>query len=250
MYYVYKIEFPELNALYIGCTNNLCRRKNQHNENARTGKSYLGRFMSENNITLSKSDLQIIGKYEHRQDALDYERNTAMSFNDKPVHLLNDNYSNHSSRKGMPGASNPSAKEYVVVDTKAHTTTRVDDMHGWCKEHDGVTYKTLIGTAKRKPFMHKGRYVVRSVDEWDSMSQAERDELVSGQWYEKVRAESEKTRVSKISKTYLLKTPNGFMFVKNLDKFANEHGINAGNLHASYTTGLLCNGYKVVERIA
>jgi len=250
MYYVYKISFPELNAVYIGCTNNLRRRKDQHNGNARRGKSYLGRFLADNGISLSEDDLQVIGEYDVRQDALDYERSTALSYKDTDVHLLNDVYSNHSTRKGLKGIKNPSTKEYVVIDIEEHVGHFVRDMHAWCDKHPGVSYKTLIGTAKQKPLMHCGRYIARHFDEWDSMPVSECIELLSGEWYRKRREESESKRVRKTSRTYLLETPNGYMFVRNLDKFARENGINPGNLHASLSTGRYAQGYKVVEKLA
>lgn len=250
MYYVYKISFPELNAVYIGCTNNLRHRKDQHNGNARHGKSYLGRFLADNGIRLTEDDLQVIGEYEARQDALDYERSTALSYKDTDIHLLNDTYSNHSTRNGLRGIENPSTKDYVVIDIEEHVGHYVRDMHAWCEKHPGVSYKTLMGTANGKPLMHHGRYIARRFGEWDSMAESECVELLSGEWYRKRREESESRRVAKASRTYLVKTPNGFMFVRNLDKFARDKGINPGNLHSSFSTGRYAQGYKVVERLA
>ena len=194
--------------------------------------------------------MQVIGEYECRADALRQERETALSYRDTDIHLLNDVYSNHSTRKGKKGADNPSAKTYIVADTVDREWYLVEDMHGWCAEHPRTSYKTLIGTAKRKPLMHAGRYIARLKDEWDAMSQEERDDLLSGKWYRDTRDKSEASRISKQVGVYLVKTPGGFMFVKNLDKFARDHGINEGNLHASLATGRSAQGYKVVEKIA
>lgn len=250
MFYVYKVQFPELNAVYIGCTNNIRRRKNQHNENARSGKSYFGSFLAEQGIKLSEEDMQVIAEYENRKDALNHEREATISLKGTGVHMLNDINSDHSTRKGLKGMSNPFAKEYVVIDVIEHKACVVRDMHGWCDKHPEVSYKTLVGTAKRKPLLHHGRYMVRHLDEWDAMSIDECLDLLSGAWYEKQREANEANRIAKLSKTYLLKTPNGFMFVRNLEKFARDHHINPGNLNASFTTGRSAQGYKVVERFA
>lgn len=250
MYYVYKIHFPELNAIYIGCTSNLRRRKDQHNENARKRKSYLGRFLADNNIRLQEKDLQVVEEHENRSNALGREREIALSLKDTGIHLLNDTYSNHATRKGLRGTDNPSTKTYVVIDTKEHTTTLVNDMHEWCVNHSETSYKTMIGTAKRKPKMHAGRYIARHTDEWETMSDTEREDLINGTWYTESVNNTVANGIDKRAKLYLLKTPKGFMFVRNLDRFARENGINSGNLHASLSTGRPAQGYKVVERLA
>lgn len=72
MQYVYKIEL--LNKyIYIGTTNKLRRRKDQHNENARKEKSYFGKFLKQHNIELKTSDLQVLSQFTDRREAFKEE---------------------------------------------------------------------------------------------------------------------------------------------------------------------------------
>lgn len=250
MYYVYKVHFEKYNATYIGCTNNIRRRKDQHNGNARTGRSFFGRFLSSAGIVLSESDFEVVAEFNERAEALKVEREMTLSLNGTGVLVLNDVYSDRCTRKGLRGARNPSSKRYVLVDTMLHTTETVDDMHSWCDNHD-VSYKTLVGTAKRKPHIHKGRYLVRHIEEWESMSDEERQDLVSGDWYTRHLEENLEKHVRAASKRYLVMKPDGESIeVTNLDKFARENGINCGNLHATLGTNKKAAGYRVLERLS
>jgi len=251
MYFVYKVHFSKYNATYIGCTNNIRRRKDQHNGNARTGRSFFGRFLSSAGIVLSESDLEVVGEFSERSEALKVERDMTLALSETGVLVLNDLYSDHCTKKGLKGAENPASKRYVLIDTALHTVEPVDDMHSWCDEHDGVSYKTLIGTAKRKPYIHKGRYLVRHIEEWESMSTDEQLDLVSGDWYTRHLEENRAKHVLVASKRYLVMSPNGETIeVTNLDKFARDNGINCGNLHATLGTGKRAAGYKVLERLS
>lgn len=251
MYYVYKVTFENHNAVYVGCTNNLRRRKDQHNGNARTGKSFFGRFMAGAGITLSLDDMKVIGEFHDRPDALKMERDETLALHGKGLLILNDNYSDHCSRNGMKGSDNPASKRYVLVDIVSHVAEPVDDVHEWCSEHQGVNYKTIIGTSVMKPYLHRNRYLLRHADEWDEMSDKERDDLVSGAWYAQLRANHEQGRRETISKRYRVVEPDGTeTIVRNLDKYAREHGVNAGNLHASLANGRPAAGYRVIERLS
>ena len=249
MYYVYKVKFERHNAVYIGCTNNVRRRKDQHNENARKKKSFFGRFLSSCGIVLTETDFEVIAEFEDRASALRREKQETVALIGTGVLILNDVYSDHCSRKGMKGKDNPCSKTYVIVDMIEHSSETVDDMHAWCDAHN-TAYKTMIGTAKRKPHVHKGRYIAREIEEWDSLSEMEKSDLVSGRWYAEHIEANRKSLIERQSKTYLVQTPDGDTIkVKNLDKFARENGINDGNLHASLAKGRSAAGYRVLERL-
>lgn len=47
MYHVYIVTLPN-NELYVGCTNNIARRKDQHNENIRKKRGRFASYISEN----------------------------------------------------------------------------------------------------------------------------------------------------------------------------------------------------------
>ena len=251
MYYVYKVFFEEYNAIYIGCTSDITRRRHQHNENARKGKSFFGNFIKSHNIILKDGDMNIISEFESRKEALAFERQTAMSMNGTGVFLLNDLYSDHCSKVGLSGKDNPTSKVYAIIDMEKHSFEIVDDMHGWCNMHEEVSYKTLIGTSKRKPHAHKNRYIVREIDEWNTINEKGKEDLISGKWYAEHLAQYRAEKIKTSSKTYLVQTPNGEIIkVKNLDKFARDNGINAGNLHASLSNCTRASGYKVLKKLS
>lgn len=250
MYYVYKISVDESGAVYVGCTNNLRRRKDQHNGNARTGKSYFGRYLASIGKVLSTQDLKVIASFTDRAEALKVERDTVHALVKSDTTVLNDLYSDHCSKTWLSGPDNPSSKEFVVIDMSEHTAERVRSAGEWCKARPEVSYKTLVGTANRKPLVHKGRYLMRHAEEWDGLTDSEKNDLISGKWYSDTRAASESRRKSKLSHEYVVETPNGIEIVKNLDAYARDHGINPGNLHASRTTGKTAAGYKVIKKLA
>ena len=251
MYYVYKVEFPEHNAIYVGCTNNIRRRKDQHNGNSVTGKSYFGRFLKSHGLRISADDMTIIREFSNRKDALSFERETTYGLHGSGMYVLNDNYSDHCSRKGLSGRDNPAAKEYVLIDLREKSSEFVDDVHAWCSSHEGVNYKSLIGTVKGKPHVYRGRYSLMYANDWNNLSAQEKETVVNGDWYRLRLAASESHRKTLISKKYLVQTPNGTIEeVNNLCEYAREHGINEGNLHASATTKKPAAGYRVLERLS
>ena len=115
MYYVYKIELKN-GEVYIGCTNNIKRRRNQHNENIRLKKSKLGKYISENynNLILQNKDLQIQASFIDRKQALTYEKKLTVSYIGKCKYLLNDNYNIDCSRKGKNIGN--TSKNYILID--------------------------------------------------------------------------------------------------------------------------------------
>jgi len=250
MYYVYKVAFEKYNAVYIGCTNNVRRRKDQHNENARKGKSFFGRFLSSCGIVLTETNFKVIAKFEDRPSALKREKQETVALIGTGILILNEINSDHYLRKSLSGKDNPCSKTYVVVDMIEHSFEIVDEMHAWCDKND-TAYKTMIGTAKRKPYVHKGRYIAREIDEWNSLSERERSDLISGKWYTEHIEANRRKHIERQSKTYIVQTPNGeTVIVKNLDRFARDNGINDGNLHASLATGRSAAGYRVLERLS
>lgn len=214
MYYVYKVEFPSHNEVYIGCTNNIRRRKDQHNGNAANRKGFFGRFLNQSCIKLTVDDFKVIEEFENRHDALVREREEVKSINGTGVLVLNDNYSDHCGRKGMKGEKNPSSKEYVVVDMQNKTYESVSNVHDWSDSHG-------------------------------------KERLVSGEWYAQVLRESKEHRMTLQGKTYLVEYPSGEVVkVSSLDRFAREHGINSGNLHATITKGNRAGGYRVIRKVS
>ena len=251
MYFVYKVEFKKYNAIYVGCTNNIRRRKDQHNENARKGKSFFGKFLKASGIVLKEENFIIIKEFFTRPEALSFEREITISLNETDMLVLNDNYSNHCSRIGMKGKNNPFSKVYAVIDMHLHIVETVDDMHAWCDEHPQTSYKTLIGTSKRKPYVHCNRYIAREINEWNSLNENEKKDLISGKWYADHLERNRIKHIEDASRTYIVRTPDGEEIeVTNLDKFAHERGINDGNLHASLKSGKSAHGYKVIKRLS
>ena len=251
MYFVYKITLKEYNATYVGCSCNVKNRISKHNDAARKETTFFGKFLKDHGIKLNYSDAEIIAEFEDRHEALTFERETTLAMNGTDVFVLNNNYSDHCTRVGLFGKDNPFSKVYVVVDMKTHTFETVDDMHVWVKSHNGTEYKNLIGTSKRKPYVHKNRYVARELNEWNSLNEQEKEALISGEWYKRHLENNRENHIKKASKTYLVQMPNGDKVeVTNLDKFAREHGINDGNLHASLTSNKSASGYKVLKRLS
>lgn len=52
-------------------------------------------------------------------------------------------------------------------------------------------------------------------------------------------------------KTYLVEYPSGEAAkASNSDRFAREHGIDSGNLHATLTEGNGAGGYRVIRKVS
>lgn len=242
MYYVYRLTFGGYE--YIGCTNNIRRRKDQHNANARNGKSKLGEYLQTNGITLKTDDFQIVATHADRSEALNKERSIAIDAEASGARLLNDNYSRDCTRKGKNIGN--TAKEYTVVDYRAHTATTVNDLRQYCIKH-GLNYKSVQRTVKPGHYSESGVKAFYA-DEW--ARESDKDKYLSGAFVEEIRVQAREKKNAKTSKSYVVRFPDGHTeTVKNLDKFAREHCVNAGNLHASYTTQKPASGYQVLRRI-
>lgn len=249
MYYVYQIEFKELNATYIGCTNDIGRRRDQHNDNARNRKSRLGNFLLDNNIRLEVSNMKIIGCFEDRKQALNLERETVLCLNNSGTKILNNNYSLNCTRVGLAGMKNPMAKQYIFIDTVKKTAIKVFGLKTVC-ESLGLPYKAISATSKGKITSYNNRFLVRHIEDWDKMSEKEKQDLICGTWIINRRLLGKSKLSEKLAKEYIVETPDGaFIRVKNLDKFAEQSGINSGNLHASRSNGRKASGYKVIQRL-
>lgn len=249
MYYVYEVLFKELNAVYVGCTNNLRRRKDQHNENARKLKSEFGKFLNQNNIVLKLQDLKVIADFEDRQKALKAEKNAVLKWNESARTVLNNNYSEHCTRVGLRGKTNPCAKVFVVVNIQKNVAEYVDDLHQYCREHN-LTYKTMSAIACKKNYLHKNAYICIYLKEWEKYSEYEKQNIINGNAYKAKLKDTLTKVIRKRSKTYVVETPSGETeIVTNLDAYAKEKGINAGNLHGSLTTGRKAAGYRVIKRV-
>lgn len=243
MYYVYKITLN--NSLYIGCTNNLQRRKDQHNENARKLKSKFGAFLNQNNIILQKSDLEIIRSFEDRKEALNYERYITLEYAKQGISLLNDNYTNECTRKGKNIGN--TAKDYVVIDILTHSYTIVHDLRQYAVNSKLFSYKSIQDTLK-KVHICKNRYKAFYLKDWECIE--DKDYYLSGKFLEDINIKNKISAVNKTSKRYKVLTPVGEIIeVKNLDKYAREVGVSSGTLHSTYKSGKTVRGYRVIERL-
>ena len=242
MYCVYKVEIGQ--HVYVGCTNNLRRRKDQHNENARCRKSKFGRFLSDNGIILKLSDFHILSKIEDREEALKVEKQTAINYEKEKMLLLNDNYSSECTRKGKNIGH--TCKEYVIVDMQEHTANKIQDLRQYGKKI-GIDNRDLHYTIKGG--FCQNRYKVFTLEGWEA--EKDKDLYLSGDIIEKRRIKNVEKLCERCSKRYIVLTPdNTLIEVKNLDAFAREHNINAGNLHNSYNHPTRrAQGYKVIKRI-
>lgn len=242
MYYVYRISL--FGRVYIGCTNHLRRRKDQHNGNARKRKSKFGRFLDDNNIVLKLSDLEVIGEYENRQEALDTERLTARELASEGEDLLNDNYAIDCTRKGV--RSDWCGKEYVLVNYKNHTATKVSNLRHFCIENN-LDYKNIQRTSKAGHYTESG-YVAFHAEDWDA--EPNKELYLSGRIVEKTKQHINDLKSERYSKVYEVKFPDGHTeVVKNLDRFAREHNLTPGTLHGTITKGKPTKGYQVIRRI-
>lgn len=242
MYMVYRLRFGEA-GVYIGCTNNIERRKNQHNENARKQKSKLGRFLHNNGIVLSQNDFEIIYKSEDRANALAVEREVAFS-QEKDGHiLLNDNYSSQCSRKGKNIGH--TAQEYVVIDFVSHTEEEVYDLRQYCIKN-GIDYRLLHRTTK-SGHSCGNRYCAFKKEEWDTLQ--DKGKYLSGSFLDDVKENVREALVNR-AKTYEVSFPDLHVErVTNLDKFAREHNLTPGTFHATLIKGKPTKGYQVLRRI-
>lgn len=242
MYYVYSISFGK--SLYIGCTNNLTRRRHQHNENARKRKSKLGRFLSDNNIVLKADNLKILFFSEDRHEALLKERDVTKSCESEGFNMLNDNYTEECSRKGKNLGN--TAKDFVVINVKDKTAVKVTDLRQYAVRN-GINYKSLHSTIKDDA-LYKSTYFVFKSEAWDECKNKE--DYLSGEYFKKKKIDSWELFSRTHSKTYVVEFPDRHReVVHNLNKFAREHSLTPGTLHATLANGKRTKGYKAVRRI-
>lgn len=242
MYFVYRLVFSECE--YIGCTNSIRRRKDQHNGHGKRGTSKLGAYLKTNCIVLKAEDFNILGVFDERRAALEFERSKTLEAASNGTRLLNDNYSNECTRKGKNIGN--TAKSYVVVDYVAHRTINVTDLRQFCLQN-GLDYKLVQRTVKPFKYCNAGIKVFYA-DEWNA--EVDKEFYISGAFVESVKSNAIAERVKKTCKEYEVRYPDGHSErVTNLDRFAKEHNLTAGTLHATLTKGKPTKGYQVLRRI-
>lgn len=247
MQYVYKITLLE-NYIYIGTTNNLKRRIEQHNENARKEKSYFGKFLKKNNIVIKLDDMQIIGKFSDRKEAFICESQNIKKYdNNKQYKILNIEKTLLGSRKGMNIGN--TAKNFILIDIKTKTYQNIYDVKQF-EEKNNITRGCLHRTYNKNSLC-KGKYKLIPKDEWNDMPKTEKEYYISGKFILDRDNNIRKNKIKNYSKKYKLleKNTNKQIIVENLDEFAKNHDMSSGTLHSTYTTGHFCKGYKVIERL-
>lgn len=242
MYYVYKIKV--LDHVYIGCTSDIVRRKNQHNENARKRKSKFGRFLNDNGIVLTVDNFEILFEFKDRPSALKTERKTTKECEKNGEIVLNELYSKSYSKVGKNLGN--TAKEYVVVDYVEHTAERIFDLRQYCAKR-GLDHRLLNRTQHGNATAYN-KYKVFFPEDWKKIDDKER--YLCGRFVKETRDAQGIKIADRQAKKYEVMFPDGHVeTVLNLDKFARDNGINSGNLHASFSNGRKANGYKVIRRI-
>lgn len=245
MYHVYKITL-ENGEVYIGCTNNIRRRKDQHNGNIKNKNGKFANYVASNypNLVLKKEDLKTTAMFDRRTHALKHERELTIKHDKDGYVVLNDNYTSDCSRKGKSIIG--SFKKYVVIDIATNTEEYVENLRQYCLKNN-FSYKSMQDTLN-KTHVYSQRYKVFYYDDW--YEKENKEYYLTGQFLEDILLNNEKSVIEKRSKTYRVKIPTGEVItVTNLDEFARENNINSGNLHASFSNGKKAKGYKVIERI-
>lgn len=242
MYYVYRLTFGR--DIYIGCTNNIRRRKDQHNENARKQKSKLGSYLFQNNIILTVDDFEILNAFMDRKEALRCEKKTTMHMEATGFRLLNDNYSRSCSRKGKNIGH--TAKEYVVVDFTNHEVKTIRDLRQYALSI-GLDYKLMQRTVSGEKICY-GRYKVFHLEQWEKIK--DKEHFISGNFLKEKEERLALEKVKRSEKQYLVRFPDDHIeLITNLDKFARNHGLTSGTLHATYKKEKPTKGYQVIKRM-
>lgn len=244
MYHVYKITLKN-GEVYVGCTDNVRRRKDQHNENIRKQKSRLAIYISNNypNKKLVTKDLEIQASFINRNEALKYEKSLTKSFINKVV-LLNDNYNIDCSRKGKNLGN--TSKEYVLIDISSNNCVEIFDLRQYCLQNN-LPYKDIQKTINKNSISN-GKYKVFYKQEWEDIE--DKDYYLSGKFYKDKIYQNKNKLIARNSKKYLVETPTGEVIeVFNLDKFARENNLTSGTLHATYKKNKSTKGYKVIKRM-
>ncbi|MBO7691918.1 MAG: GIY-YIG nuclease family protein [Methanobrevibacter sp.] len=246
MYYVYKIELP-FKHVYIGATNNITRRKDQHNENARKEKSYFGRYLKENNIILNQDNFEILYSSEKRKEALKQEEYYIKKYdNDKNYVSLNESKTKREKKKVV---INKTCLEYIVIDFVDHNFWYVKDIREYELNND-FCRGCLHRTVRSKFTITKNRYKAFYLNVWNNMTADEKEYYLSGKFLEDKNKKLKENKQHNYQKRYLVENKSGETFVvTNLNEFARQHGINKGNLHNSFKSHTWCNNYRVKERL-
>lgn len=244
MYYIYIVKLPK-DEVYVGCTSNIRRRKDQHNENVRKLKGRFANYIKENypNLILSQKDLNIIASFSNRNEALKYEKETAKKFIGKTI-LLNDNYNIDCSRKNKNLGK--TSKSYVLIDIQCSTEIFITDLRQYCLKNN-LDYKLVQRTVKGCKLSYQ-RYKVFYECDWLDIT--DKDYYLSGKFYKDHLDKIKQIQSQNYAKCYLVQTPVGEVIkVTNLDKYAKEHNLTPGTLHSTLSLGNSTKGYKVIKRI-
>ena len=245
MYYIYKIKLGN-NEIYVGCTNNLRRRKDQHNENIRNRSSKFGDYVNRiyPNFQLELEDLVEVNRIKDRSQALQFEKQLTMQYEKDGFVMLNDNYTKNCSRKNKNLGN--TSKEYYVIDIVSNTVEYVENLRQYSIKNN-FAYKSLQDSIK-KTHVYKGRYKAFHKSDWEAIEN--KSYYLSGKFLEDINKANKKKLINHNAKKYEVETPDGRLItVENLDQFARDKGINSGNLHNSYRSGKRCKGYIVIRRV-
>ncbi len=244
MYYIYIVTLPK-GEVYVGCTSNIRRRKDQHNENVRKLKGRFANYINEkySDLILKIEDLKIIASFDNRSEALKYEKETAKKFIGKTI-LLNDNYNIDCSRKNKNLGH--TSKNYVLIDIQRGEEILINDLRQYCLKNN-LDYKLIQRTVKGCKLSYQ-RYKVFYECDWLDIDN--KYYYLSGKFYKDHLNKIQQAKSNNYSKRYLVETPTGKIIeVKNLDNYAKEHNLTAGTLHATLSKGKSTKGYKVIKRI-
>jgi len=245
MYYVYEIRLKN-KEVYVGCTNNLRRRKNQHNANIRNKKGKFGIYVNKTypQFKLGLVDMVGVAIIENRDNALKYEKLVTTEYDKQGNKVLNDNYTKYCSRKGKNTGN--TTKEYYVINIEKQTSEYIKNLRQYSLAN-GLSYKSLQDTLK-KTHIYNGEYKVFYKEDWECIKN--KSYFTSGLFIKEINKNNKTDLIKRNAKRYEITTPSGeIIVVQNLDKFARENNINSGNLHNSYKSGKKSKGYIVTRRI-
>lgn len=243
MYYIYELDFED-GSKYIGCTNNITRRRAQHNANSKSRSSRLGVYLNASDITLTDSDFIILESHTDRLIALQREREIAKDYAFHGTLLHNDNYSSNCTRAGVK--THDTSKAYVIIDFAEHTATHVVGLKPYC-ETMKLDYKLLQRTVKGDRICYN-RYKAFFSEDWESVE--DKDFYLSGRILQANAEKWMQNHVKAASKEYEVRFPDGHTeIIKNLDQFARDHNLTSGTLHATFKKNKPTKGFQVVRRI-
>ena len=171
--------------------------------------------------------------FNDRKIAFSFEKRFVQKVaNTTTLNVLNENYTVNSRRKGLIGIDNPSSKSFVVANVRSGEVHEVEVLKDFCKTKN-LKYKLLHGTSTGKQHLHKD-YKCFSINQWENLSEDDLNLLLNGgyEWY--MKDELKKKVSSRCKKEYIVLSNTGSIAtIYGLDNFAESHGINKGNLHAT-----------------